>query len=223
MSNRYLGIFFVIAVCFAIGSIVTGCSRGGNLEEERAPAVVSEPNGSVLSARVARDKFFRSGANSPIPTQDRGSFKGLEYYPVNEALSYSVRLNRYPRPEQVRLATNTGEIRSGLRYGYFDFTVEGRSCRLNVYRLDDSAESGGPNLFIPFRDTTSGAETYAPGRYIDLAENTSGVYQLDFNRAYNPYCAFNSHYSCPFPPDENILPVPIRAGEKKYSASGHAD
>lgn len=74
----------------------------------------------------------------------------------------------------------------------------------------------GPSLFIPFRDQTSGQETYGSGRYIDLAENTSGIYTLDFNRAYNPYCAYNDTYSCPLPPAENTLAVPIRAGEKKY-------
>jgi uncharacterized protein (DUF1684 family) len=74
---------------------------------------------------------------------------------------------------------------------------------------------------MPFRDATSGQETYASGRYIDLKENTSGVYDLDFNRAYNPYCAYNSTFSCPVPPAENVLKVPIRAGEKNYNSSGN--
>ena len=76
-------------------------------------------------------------------------------------------------------------------------------------------------LFIPFRDLTSGQETYASGRYIDLAENTSGAYELDFNRAYNPYCAYNSAFSCPIPPAENTLALAIRAGEKKYLSNGN--
>lgn len=172
---------------------------------------------TVASERMQRNEVFRTGANSPIPQKDRNSFKGLDYFPVNKDLRFSLRLQRYARPKQVRLGTNTGEIRSGLRYGFFDFVVDGESCRLQVYRLDDVAQGGGPNLFIPFRDATSGSETYAPGRYIDLAENTSGIYDLDFNRAYNPYCAYNHEYSCPLPPAENTLPVPIRAGEKNYS------
>jgi len=115
----------------------------------------------------------------------------------------------------MRLGTNTGEIRRGLRYGYFDFQVGDQTCRLQVYRLED-ASGVGASLFIPFRDSTSGQETYAAGRYIDLKENISGVYDLDFNRAYNPYCAYNSEFSCPIPPAENTLNVAIHAGEKKY-------
>ena len=105
-----------------------------------------------------------------------------------------------------------------MRYGYFEFQVGSKDCRLQVYRLEDSAARGA-SLFVPFRDSTSGQETYGAGRYIDLKENTSGIYDLDFNRAYNPSCAYNSTYSCPVPPAENTLKVAIRAGEKKYS--GH--
>lgn len=170
---------------------------------------------SLVSERIARDEAFRSSPESPIPEEERGSFQGLQYYPLDESLRFSVELKRHPNPRQMRLSTNTGEIRSGLRYGYFDFSVNGQPCRLQVYRLDAVEGNGGPNLFIPFRDATSGGETYGSGRYIDLTENTTGIYELDFNRAYNPYCAFNSRYSCPLPPAENMLQVPIRAGEKK--------
>jgi len=114
----------------------------------------------------------------------------------------------------VRLATNTGEQRDALRYGFFEFTVDGQACRLQAYRTSDEGET--PHLFIPFRDATSGKETYAAGRYLELPENTSGVYDLDFNLAFNPYCAYGGDYSCPFPPPENHLKVAIRAGEKNY-------
>ena len=86
---------------------------------------------------------------------------------------------------------------------------------MQVYRLEEAFSK--PALFIPFLDATSGVETYEGGRYIDLTENTSGMYDLDFNRAYNPYCAYNPEYSCPAPPKDNTLPTPIRAGEKKYT------
>jgi uncharacterized protein len=173
----------------------------------------------ILQERLAKDAAFRSDETSPMSPQDRLGFHGLAYYPLNPSLRFSVTLHRYPNPQQVRLGTNTGEIRSGLRYGYFDFKAEDRNCRLQTYRLDDVSGSG-PSLFIPFRDATSGQETYGAGRYIDLKENTSGIYNLDFNRAYNPSCAYNHTYSCPAPPAENTLPVPIRAGEKLYSG-GH--
>ena len=208
---------FAISVFILIGILGSSCSKSENRTESRTSSRTSSQD-PILSERISRDEAFRLSMDSPIPEEYRSSFQGLEYYPVNEDLRFSVHLNRYPRPKPVRLATNTGEIRSGLRYGYFEFIVEGQSCRLQVYRLEDVTESSGPNLFVPFRDATSGSETYGPGRYMDLKENTSGIYDLDFNRAYNPFCAFNNAFSCPLPPVENILTVPIRAGEKKYSS-----
>jgi len=204
-----LRVFVLICVLLAL----SGCSRPPS--NGRATSVQTE---SILQERAAKDENFRSGKESPIPEQYRAGFKGLAYYPINPALRFSARLNRYPGPKQVRLGSNTGEIRRGLRYGYFEFPVDGQSCRLQVYRLDDGS-GGAVDLFIPFRDATSGRETYAAGRYIDLKENTSGIYDLDFNRAYNPYCAYNSEFSCPVPPEENTLKVPIRAGEKIYDSS----
>jgi uncharacterized protein (DUF1684 family) len=170
----------------------------------------------LLQERREKDAVFRSGAQSPLPPAERSGFAGLKYYPPNPALRFHTKLNRYPAPKAVRLGTNTGEIQSGLRYGYFEFEVNGVTCRLQAYRMDDTPAEGGPLLFIPFKDATSGSETYGAGRYIDLHENTSGIYDLDFNRAFNPYCAYGKGYSCPVPPEENRLAVPIRAGEKKY-------
>ena len=199
----------VLAVC---ACALWGCSGSGTAERPLSPL----PQDPVLQERAAKDKAFKSGQESPLPDRERANFQGLSYYPINPALKFRVRLNRYASPEKIRLGTNTGEIRSGLRYGYFDFRVEGRDCRLNAYKLEDAPDLGA-SLFIPFRDATSGKETYGGGRYIDLQENTSGVYDLDFNRAYNPFCAYNTDFSCPLPPGENTLEVPIRAGEKKFA------
>jgi uncharacterized protein len=198
-----------IALLFLVVAL-SGCSKS-QTEDRPAP----ELRDRILQERLAKDEAFKSGKDSPVPEIARAGFHGLSYYPIDRNLSFAVKLHRYPGPKQVRLTSNTGEIRRGLRYGYFEFQAEGSTCRLQVYRLEDSPESGAA-LFIPFRDSTSGHETYAAGRYIDLMENTSGVYALDFNRAYNPYCAYNSEFSCPIPPEENTLNVPIRAGEKKY-------
>ena len=171
----------------------------------------------LLQERREKDRNFKSGSQSPVPEGAKAGFKGLNYYPPNPDLRFSVRLNRYPAPQMTRIGTNTGEVRSGLRYGYFEFQAGGKICRLQAYRMmDDMAADGGALLFVPFRDATSGSETYAAGRYIDLRENTTGIYDLDFNRATNPYCAYGKDYSCPIPPEENRLTVPIRAGEKNY-------
>ena len=213
LSKRICG-FWAFALVPAL-LVFSGCSAVP--PEHRAGLVAKD---TVLEERRAKDNSFKADKDSPIPERDRPGFQGLAYYSVNPALRFSAKLYRYGGPKQVRLGTNTGEIRRGLRYGYFEFRVDGRTCRLQVYRLDDGF-GGAAALFIPFRDATSGRETYESGRYIDLKENTSGIYDLDFNRAYNPYCAYNSEFSCPVPPGENTLPVAIRAGEKNYSSSGN--
>jgi uncharacterized protein (DUF1684 family) len=221
--NRLLSLFpdmgsefikrLVASVFFAVLVIAMySCS-----EPDHSAGKLSAPQDPMIMERKAKDAAFKSDDNSPIPQKDKFGFQGLSYYPINPDMRFSVRLNRYSAPQRVRLGTNTGEIRTGLRYGYFEFRVGDQNCRLQVYRLEDIPESGGSNLFIPFRDATTGHESYPAGRYIDLAENTSGIYVLDFNRAYNPYCAYNNKYSCPLPPAENTLLIPIRAGEKKYS------
>ncbi len=187
-----------------------GCTR----KAPERPAAVED---TLLQDRQERDRSFKFGPDSPLQADQKVQFKGLDYYPPNPALRFTLKLNRYPVPQRVRIGTNTGEIRTGLRYAYFEFEVERQSCRLQVYRLDDPPTQGPPLLFIPFRDTTSESETYGAGRYIDLSENTSGIYDLDFNRAYNPSCAYGKGFSCPVPPEENRIAVPIRAGERKYS------
>jgi len=206
------GSFVCGRVAFLILGIVPALLPGCSPDKP----VSSSPADPVLEARQARDRMFKESPQSPLSQADRAQFQGLEYFPIAPDLRFRVKLNRHAVPERVRLGTNTGEIRDGLRYGYFEFQVEGQTCRLQAYRLEDSGDPGKPYLFIPFRDATSGKETYAAGRYIDLPENTSGIYDLDFNRAYNPSCAYDEGFSCPLPPEENRLAVPIRAGEKSY-------
>jgi len=113
------------------------------------------------------------------------------------------------------IATSTGTRQAYMRYGAFTFEIEGRSLKLIVYK---SAEDHpySRSLFIPFSDETSGRETYAAGRYLDLEEQGGDDYELDFNMAYNPYCAYSEEYTCPLPPAENKLSVRILAGEKNY-------
>lgn len=186
-----------------------GCGR-------QAPEQRPEAADTIQGERRERDRLFKSGSGSPLTESQKARFVGLDYFPADPAFLFKVKLTRYPVPSRVRIGTNTGEIRTGLRYGYFDFEVAGQPCRLQVYRLDDDPAQGAPALFVPFRDATSGIDTYGGGRYIDLRENTTGSYELDFNRAYNPSCAYAEGFSCPVPPEENRLRVPIRAGERKF-------
>ncbi len=214
----HLQAVLIIGLAFA-GCFLSNCST--STKERTAGASISKED-SVLHERLEKDRDFKSGQDSPLPPEDRARFQGLAYFDVSPNLKFRVMLHRYPTPQSLRLGTNTGEIRSALRYGYFEFQVDGKPCRLQVYRIEDTTSGGDPSLFVPFRDATSGKETYASGRYIDLKENTTGYYDLDFNRAYNPYCAYGKGFSCPIPPAENTLAIPIRAGEKKYPLAKEA-
>lgn len=166
----------------------------------------------VEGQRMEKDEFFKSHPHSPIPWAVRGTVRALEYFPVDPQYRLDVELVRSPKPEPVVLATSKGVPRNMVRHGFFEFTVGGQTRRLQVYKSVDPDAS----LFVPFRDATSGRETYGAGRYLDIEEHGSVDYILDFNLAYNPYCAYSNDYVCPFPPRENWLDVQIRAGEKDF-------
>jgi uncharacterized protein (DUF1684 family) len=168
----------------------------------------------VLSLRADKDSYFRNDMDSPIPLNERRSFKGLKYFPPDQGYRVTSKLERFDLPKQIMITTSTGTRQAYLRYGAFTFEIEGRSLKLIVYKSTEDPYAR--SLFVPFSDETSGRETYAAGRYLDIEEQGGDNYELDFNLAYNPYCAYSEEYTCPIPPVENRLPVKILAGEKNY-------
>ena len=170
---------------------------------------------AIEQERKEKDYWFRESHESPIPHELRHAFKGLTHYPVDPNLRFRVRLNVLPKQEALTFATSKGTEQEYFRHGYFEFAVDGKTVRLHAYK-PVHAHDGHEFLFVPFRDATSGKETYGAGRYLDLEPQPSGEYDLDFNRAYSPYCAYSDDYVCPLPPVENWLPVPIHAGEKTW-------
>lgn len=167
----------------------------------------------ILAERKAKDNFFRVAPQSPLPAEARARFTGLEYFPPDEKLRFQVRLVPDPTQPVLLVGVSAGEPRRMTRVGHFEFVVKGAPVRIAAYR------TGHESLFVPFRDLTSGKESYGAGRYLDLEPEPSQEYVLDFHRAYNPYCAYSEHYSCPLPPAENWLKVPIRAGGKVFDHS----
>ncbi|HKZ98388.1 MAG TPA: DUF1684 domain-containing protein [Thermoplasmata archaeon] len=173
---------------------------------------------SIELMRREKDHAFRDDPGSPIPEALRGPFTGLAYFPPDPAYRIRVRLTRYPDAPRVVLATSKGIPRDMVRYGFFEFQIGGVAQRLDAFT---SAQQPGhhheaESLFVPFRDSTSGKESYGAARYLDVEEIADGEHVLDFNLAYNPYCAYSDAYVCPFPPRENWLSVPIPAGEKAF-------
>jgi len=173
---------------------------------------------TIETMRREKDFFFKDDPDSPIPHELRNQFTGLAYFPVDPKYRVRARLERDPNLQKVVLATSKGVPREMIRVGFFEFEIDGTKQRLAAYkavpppghRHEDRA------LFVPFRDATSGKETYGASRYLDIEEPSSDEHVLDFNLAYNPYCAYSDDYVCPFPPRENWLSVPIRAGEMNF-------
>jgi uncharacterized protein len=140
-------------------------------------------------------------------------YHGLEWYPVDFAYRYVLDLTPNPKADTIVILSTRGNHRRALRMGWFDFKVGHTPCRLEATRLLEPGV-GENDLGLFFRDATTGKETYGLGRYVDVTKRPDGRYLLDFNEAYNPACAFSTHYNCPIPPSANRLTVAIRAGEK---------
>lgn len=159
--------------------------------------------------RERKDEFFRYDHHSPLTAEQKEDFEGLNYFPENPDLDLKVAVNEYPEKETVRIQTNTGDVQTYERYGRFQFQVDGEQAELTVYRDEHG-------FFLPFADALAGEETYGAGRYLEPGELPDGRFEVNFNLAYNPYCAYNENYSCPITPAENRIQVAVRAGEKVF-------
>ena len=173
------------------------------------------PVPDVAQWRAEKDRFMRS-SESPVPEDKRASFPPLAYFDIDPAFQVPAALNVQPGDEVLELPTSTGLRRKMRRIGTLKFSL--RSQELTLTAFVDASQNDVRRLFVPFGDLTNGNETYPGGRYLDLDRTATGIYDLDFNRAYNPFCVFNEKYDCPLPPRENRLPVPVRAGERLFQA-----
>ncbi len=172
----------------------------------------------ILAWRASKDAMFKSGADSPLLPADKAAFTGLPYYSIDPAYQMPAVLkeNRSPRLI-IELPTSTTELRRMQRVGTLTFTLKGTTLSLTAFADEDARVI--TRLFVPFGDLTSGTETYKGGRYLELDRTSTTLYDLDFNRAYHPFCVFNVNYVCPVPPSENRLAVAIQAGERLPSAA----
>ena len=168
----------------------------------------------VLSARAQKDQFFKSNSESPLLPADRGKFTSLAYYAVDPAYRVPAALTQEAGgpPVIIELQTSTGQFDKMRRVGTLGFTLSGTPYKLTAFAPADAKAI--TRLFVPFGDLTNVDETYRGGRYLDLQRTSTGLYDLDFNQAYHPYCVYNPNYVCPLPPRENRLVVAIRAGER---------
>jgi uncharacterized protein len=169
---------------------------------------------AVEMYRRDKDEAFQTSYGSPIPVDERATFGGLPYFPVDESLRFEgLALEPYAgsEPANFQIPTSDGKLRDAIRAGSFRFQLGGAEQRLMGYHF---AHGSNDSVFVPFLDATSGHETYGAGRYLDLYPDDDGIYALDFNLAYHPSCVYDPKFSCPLTPAENRLPVRIEAGER---------
>ena len=172
---------------------------------------------SVLAERTEKEKFMKNDPESPFRKKGMVNFGGLNYYDPDPAYRVVAILQRLDNPEKIALEYSDGSRRNYIRYALAEFELSGMAQKLVLLKSEDYRDDD--RLFLPFYDETSADETYGGGRYLDIIYTGGKEVIIDFNESYNPYCAYNHDYRCPFPPAENHITVPVRAGEKNYSES----
>ena len=176
---------------------------------------------ATQTAQEFQDELNKSYADkekSPLTEEDFKTFTHLDFFPITDEFIIKAKFIRARKEKPFEMKTTTARLPIYKKYGELHFTFEGNEYKLSVYQNLDLIKKEGYEdyLFLPFSDTTNGNETYIGGRYIDCRIQKELEWTIDFNKAYNPYCAYNYKYSCPIVPMENDLPIAIKAGVKKF-------
>jgi len=165
----------------------------------------------IAAGRAAKDAAL-GASDDPIPRASHAKFLPLEYFPIDPEYNVPAALKPSTDRTIIEIPTSVGGADKFRRAGTLEFVLKTQPLKLTAYV--PAAARSDDRLFVPFSDLTSGTETYPAGRFLDLDRTGNNVYELDFNKAYIPYCYYNPTYECPIPPRENRLNVPIRAGER---------
>jgi uncharacterized protein (DUF1684 family) len=206
-NGKTLSKYLLLCTSFLLFLHIPGSGK------EIDPCVLESRAKEIEELRDEKDRFFKESSRSPLRAQDILHFKELDYYPFDPRYVFMGEIERNPkaRTEYIKLPTNKGNFRKYVKHGKFRFSLCGREFILTIYR-----HLGRPNLFLPFRDKTNGLETYENGRYIEVDVIGKNRVLIDFNKAANPFCAYNDKYTCPYANEENTLDIPIKSGEKKF-------
>lgn len=201
---------YSLRILFTALALVAGtaCSSNPSVPEDDT-AVVKE----IEAYRADRDRFMREDPESPIPANKKTVLVPLRYYAPDPTFSVPAVLNvSTGRRPVMEVPTSKGVPRRVELVGELQFTLKGQKLTLGAFVEEGTQQIS--SLFVPFADLTTGTETYPAGRYLDLHPTATGIYTIDFNKAYNPFCAYNNSYECPLPPPSNRLKLAITAGEK---------
>lgn len=171
-----------------------------------------------LAAQNELNAEFANPETTILEPADFAVFEGLEFYPIASEYIVTAEFVRTPNEKPFLMPTTTARRPEYVKYGEVHFKLKGKDCKLNIYKSTSGYDEPGYEdyLFLPFTDLTSGDGSYGGGRYLDLRIPEGNTVVLDFNRAYNPYCAYSARFSCPIPPAENDLLLRVEAGVKNF-------
>ena len=200
---------------FILLVLISAFAVQAQIKEDFNPAKYTN---DILKKRTLKDTEMRTGDHSPIPDEEKVSFKKLNYYKPNVKFRKVASFERFDQATHFLMKTSTDRLPEYSVYGKVTFRHKGKSYSLNVYQNIELIKKPGfeKYLFVPFNDETNDHETYGGGRFMDVYETGTDTLVIDFNDAYNPLCAYNHKYSCPIPPESNNLKLKVKAGEKKW-------
>jgi uncharacterized protein len=206
-SRRSIGLVLVLGV------VCSSACRNKPPEDPKSYVA------AIAAARAAKDQAFQTDPE-PVPPNRRAELLPLAYFPIDPEYKAAAFINPTDDSGVLQVPTSTGTMRQMRRVGTLEFVLKGQPLKLTAFVEVGARDLN--HLFVPFMDLTNGTETYPGGRYLDLDRNATGLYEIDFNRAYFPYCFYSPTYECPYPPAENRLRTPIRAGERLKRPEGQS-
>lgn len=169
---------------------------------------------TIEAERERQFKFLKYNLDSPLTEKQQEALDSLDFYPIDPDYKVRARMEPVPNRNMIEVPMTDGSVERYIRHSFAVFDLKGKPVKLLLLQAED--ETDRRNFFLAFADETSADETYGGGRYLNLRQDGQSSITIDFNLAYNPYCAYNPDFACPIPPKENILEIPIRAGEKNY-------
>ncbi|MEW5842368.1 MAG: DUF1684 domain-containing protein [Bacteroidota bacterium] len=207
-GQEYL-LFFARALTLILTLLLLSCGKNYSPEQKVYIAKAEKE-------RADKNDWMKNDPSSPFNQKSKVEFHDLKYFEVDPAFVFQSRLYEYNPKDTITIYGTKGEPRKIVRFGYVLINFENQQHKINVYQ--GSTASGEIYYSIWFTDKTTNNESYGVGRYIDFekVDDPNHVYQIDFNTAYNPYCAYSPDFSCAVPTKEDFIPVEIRAGEKKF-------
>lgn len=206
---KYLFISTLVITFIVIIVITVGCGKNYSPEEKEYIIKIEQH-------RAEYNNYMKNNSNSPFNFKGKVEFHDLNYFDIDPDFVFKSKLTEYNTKDTITVFGTKGEERKSVKFGYLIFSKNNKEIKLNVYQ--SASKKGMIYYSIWFTDETTNKESYGVGRYIDFekVDDPNYIYEVDFNKAYNPYCAYSPDYSCAIPTKEDFIPLAIKAGEKKF-------